>query len=62
MAMKKVATFRCTDLGLACDYEMTAEGEMEMMKRIEGHVRTAHQMDVRNEEIRQKILSVLQVM
>jgi hypothetical protein len=34
--MKKVATFRCKDPGLACDYGMKAEGEMELMKRIDG--------------------------
>jgi predicted small metal-binding protein len=57
--MKKVATFRCQDLGLSCDYEMEAEGEMELMKRIEGHVRTAHQMDVTREETRERILKIL---
>jgi predicted small metal-binding protein len=58
--MKKVATFRCQDLGLPCDYEMQAEGEMELMKRIEGHVRTVHEMDVTKEETREKILRILE--
>jgi predicted small metal-binding protein len=46
------------DLGLPCDYEMKAEGEMELMKRIEGHVKTVHQMDVSRQETRQKVLKV----
>lgn len=57
--MKKIATFRCKDLGLACNYEIEAEGEMEIMKRIEGHVKTIHQMDVSREDTRQAILDVL---
>jgi len=57
--MKKVATFRCRDLGLECDFEMEAEGEEEMMKRVEGHVMNAHEMDVSKEETRKKILSAM---
>ncbi|MDG6257408.1 MAG: DUF1059 domain-containing protein [Methanomicrobiaceae archaeon] len=57
--MKKVATFRCRDLGLECDYEMQAEGEDELMKRVEGHVMNAHEMDVSKEETRNKILSAV---
>ncbi|HDR73801.1 MAG TPA: DUF1059 domain-containing protein [Methanoculleus sp.] len=57
--MKKVAPFRCRDPGLECDYEMEAEGEEELMKRVEGHVMTAHQMDVHKEEIRKKILGAM---
>ncbi len=57
--MKNIATFRCKDLGLSCSYEIEAEGEMEIMKRIEGHVNTVHQMDVSREETRQAILDVL---
>ncbi|MDT8357287.1 MAG: DUF1059 domain-containing protein [Methanomicrobiaceae archaeon] len=59
--MKKGATFRCQDLGLPCDYEMKAEGEMELMKAIEGHIKTIHQMDLQDEETRKKILGVLTV-
>lgn len=59
-AMKKIATFRCQDLGLECDYEMAAEGEMELMKRIEGHMKTVHQMDLNNPETREKILTGVQ--
>jgi predicted small metal-binding protein len=58
--MKKVAVFRCQDLGLSCDYEMEAEGEMELMKSIEGHVKTAHAMDVTKAETREKILRILE--
>jgi predicted small metal-binding protein len=37
-----VKTFRCVDLGTLCQFEMKAEGEMELMKEIEGHLRTIH--------------------
>jgi predicted small metal-binding protein len=57
--MKKVATFRCQDLGLSCGYEMEAADEMELMKSIEGHIMTAHQMDVRKAEVRERILKIL---
>jgi predicted small metal-binding protein len=54
------STFRCKDLGLECDYEMEAEGDLEMMKRIEGHVKTIHEMDVSKQEERERILRILQ--
>ncbi|WP_301664256.1 DUF1059 domain-containing protein [Methanoculleus frigidifontis] len=53
--MKEVKTFRCKDLGLECEYEEKAEGENELMKRIEGHVQTMHQMDVQQPETQEKI-------
>ncbi len=53
--MKEVKTFRCQDLGLACDFEEKAEGEDELMKRVEGHIQTVHQMDVQKPEIREKV-------
>lgn len=60
MTLREVATFRCKDLGLPCDFEIIAEGELEMMKRIEGHIKTVHQMDVNQPEMREKILKILQ--
>jgi predicted small metal-binding protein len=55
--MKKVATFLCRDLGLECDFEMQAESEEELMKRVERHVMNALKMDVCKEETRKTILS-----
>lgn len=43
--MQEIRTFRCKDLGLACEFEEKAEDENELMKRVEGHVQTAHQMN-----------------
>ncbi len=57
--MGKIAVYRCKDLGLSCDYEMEAKGEMEIMKRIEGHVMTMHDMDLSKEEERERILKIL---
>jgi len=48
-------TFRCRDLDLACDFEAEATGENEIMKRIEGHVMTVHQMDLRQPEVRERV-------
>lgn len=48
-------TYRCKDLGLACDYEEKAEGENELMKRVEGHIMTVHQMDIQEPEVEEKI-------
>ncbi|WP_128692419.1 DUF1059 domain-containing protein [Methanoculleus taiwanensis] len=53
--MKQVMTYRCKDLGLACDYEEKAEGENELMKRVEGHIMTVHQMDIQEPEVQEKI-------
>ncbi|SCL75891.1 hypothetical protein L21_1808 [Methanoculleus chikugoensis] len=39
--MQEQKTFRCKDLGLACEFEEKAENENELMKRVEGHVQTA---------------------
>ncbi|MDD1676015.1 MAG: DUF1059 domain-containing protein [Methanomicrobiales archaeon] len=50
-----VKTFRCVDLGLPCQFEIRAEGEMEIMKRIEGHVRTIHAMNPELPGVREKI-------
>ena len=53
--MQNVRTFRCKDLGLACEFEEKAEDENELMKRIEGHVQTAHQMNPEEPEVQEKI-------
>jgi predicted small metal-binding protein len=50
-----VKTFRCVDLGLPCQFEMKAEGEMELMKGIEGHVRTIHAMNPNLPEVKEKL-------
>ena len=53
--MQNVRTFRCKDLGLACEFEEKAEDENELMKRIEGHVQTAHHMNPEQPEVQEKI-------
>lgn len=54
-----MTTFRCRDLGLACDFEAEATGEHEIMKRIEGHVMTVHQMDLQKPEVRERVRGAL---
>ncbi len=53
--MKQVVTYRCKDLGLTCDYEEKAESENELMKRVEGHIQTVHQMDIQQPEVQEKV-------
>ncbi len=53
--MQEVRTFRCKDLGLACEFEEKAESENELMKRVEGHVQTAHQMNPEQPEVQEKL-------
>jgi predicted small metal-binding protein len=53
--MQEIMTFRCKDLGLECDFEEKAEGEEELMKRVEGHVQTAHQMNPEKPEVQEKL-------
>ena len=48
-------TFRCKDLGLACEFEEKAVDKDELMKRIEGHVQTAHQMDPGLPEVQERL-------
>ncbi len=40
-----VKTIRCADLGLACEHEIKAEGEDELLKRVAEHVQTVHAMN-----------------
>ncbi len=53
--MQEVRTFRCRDLGLACEFEEKAESENELMKRVEGHLQTAHQMDPDHPEVQERV-------
>jgi predicted small metal-binding protein len=53
--MQEIRTFRCKDLGLACEFEEKAEDENELMKRVEGHVQAAHQMNPELPEVQEKL-------
>ena len=53
--MQEQKTFRCKDLGLACEFEEKAENENELMKRVEGHIQTAHQMNPEQPEVQEKL-------
>lgn len=53
--MQEIRTFRCKDLGLACEFEEKAEDENGLMKRVEGHVQTAHQMNPELPEVQEKL-------
>jgi predicted small metal-binding protein len=53
--MQEQKTFRCKDLGLACEFEEKAESENELMKRVEGHIQNVHQMNLEQPEVQEKI-------
>jgi predicted small metal-binding protein len=53
--MQEIKTFRCKDLGLECEFEEKAEGENELMKRVEGHVRTVHAMNPQEQDVQEKL-------
>jgi predicted small metal-binding protein len=35
-------SIKCCDVGVACDFEARAENEVELMKKVAEHARTAH--------------------
>jgi predicted small metal-binding protein len=35
-------SMKCSDVGVACDFEATAPTEAELMKKLQEHARTAH--------------------
>lgn len=53
--MREVMIFRCKDLGFDCEFEERAVDEDELMKRIEGHIQTTHQMDPDLPEVQEKL-------
>ena len=59
-SVQEQKTFRCKDLGLACEFEEKAENENELMKRVEGHVQTVHQMNPEQPEVQEKLRKAMQ--
>ena len=57
--MQEQKRFRCKDLGLACEFEEKAN-ENELMKRVEGHIQTAHQMNPEQPEVQEKLRKAMQ--
>ena len=37
-------SIKCTDVGVACDFEARAENEAELMKKVQQHAQSAHGM------------------
>jgi predicted small metal-binding protein len=35
-------SMKCSDVGVACDFEATAPTEAELMEKLQEHARTAH--------------------
>jgi len=52
--MKKL--FCCTDLGIGCNWEASAETVEDLLKKVAEHARTAHGMKELNESMRLKII------
>jgi predicted small metal-binding protein len=58
--MKKL--FCCTDLGIECNWEGSAETVEELLKKIAEHARTAHNVKEMNESMRIKIIGKMRDM
>ncbi len=51
--------FSCTDLGVQCNWESTAETEEDLLKLIIEHANTEHKACIVNEAMRNKLLATM---
>jgi predicted small metal-binding protein len=47
--------FKCKDIGNNCRYEVSGNSEEEVLQRVRGHARTAHNMEEISEELANKV-------
>ncbi len=52
-------TFRCSDLGHQCNWEVSGQSEEELMRQIEQHGRQAHNVPTLDNEGRKKVRSAI---
>jgi len=51
--------FRCKELGIPCEHEITDENEERLMEKIQQHLREKHQMNTIPPEVKEKLEKVL---
>ncbi len=52
-------TFRCSDLGHKCNWEVSGQSEEELIPQIEQHGRQAHNIQNLDNEARKKVHSAI---
>ena len=52
-------SFRCSDLGHKCNWEVSGQSEEELMPQIEQHGRQAHDIQNLDSDSRKRVLSVI---
>jgi len=52
-------TFRCSDLGHKCNWEVSGQSEEELMPQIEQHGRQAHNLQQMDSDSRQRVRSAI---
>lgn len=57
--MPRQLSFACRDIGLSCDARMEAPSKEELMRKIQEHARTAHNMQTIDKETQRKIESAI---
>lgn len=50
-----MASFRCRDIGMACDFEVTAKTEEELVKKIVEHASEVHNIKTMSPEMTEKV-------
>ncbi|MDH5437979.1 MAG: DUF1059 domain-containing protein [Candidatus Bathyarchaeota archaeon] len=56
-----MASFKCRDIGMACDFEATAETEDELVKKIAEHASKAHNMKTMSPEMMGKVKKAIKM-
>jgi len=49
------ASFKCRDIGMACDFEATAKTEEELIKKIAEHASEVHSIETMSPEMTEKV-------
>jgi len=53
-----VPTFKCRDIGMDCDFEMSAANDEELMQKVAAHASSVHNLEM-SPELSQKIRSAI---
>lgn len=48
-------SFKCKDIGMACNFEASAETEAELMKKVADHAKEVHKMDPIPPDVMEKV-------
>ncbi len=54
-------SFKCRDIGMACNFEATAKTEDELMKKIAEHDRKAHNMKTMSPDMMEKVKKAIKM-